>query len=540
MNKKMTSKVLSIILILALSLTTLIGCGSNNENQNEDPGTNLGENPGELPVEPITLTYWSGLSANASTVVKSLNEVTMFKEREKNSNVKIEFQHPSVGSEKEQFNLLIVSKDLPDIMENLSEYPGGPSQAIEDGVIIPLNDLIKEHAPNLQRIIDENPDYAKEMKTDEGVIYSIPSFLDKTYQSTAGPQIRKDLLDKYQLDIPETVDEWEHVLRTLKDKEKMEAPFTGLPNWPHIFAWAYGIQILEDGGFSQVEGKVKFGPAQPEFKDYLTRMNSWYKEGLLDPDFVTIDRKTFDAKVLQNKALGWFGFIGGVMGKLQAAGEESNPEFKIVPTQYPVLNKGDEPKFIRAASIYYPQSSAYITASNKYPEETVKWFDYWFSEEGQMLQNFGVEGITYDLINGYPKYTDLIVNNPDGLSMANALAMHTKASYPAPGMNNDARYLEQFYGLDTQKDAVRIFGQYAENDMKFSMPTGLTPTIEESKEFAKLSADINTLVSEMLIKFIMGASPLDNFDDYVNNLKNMGVDRLVELKQKQLDRYNER
>lgn len=535
MSMKKNRKLLSILIILVLVFTMVIGCAEQTGNNNQ--GTT---GPEPIAEEPIELSYWVALNPNAAQVITSLNDVTMYKTREEMSGAKIKFEHPSVGSEDEQFNLMIVSNDLPDIIENLTTYPGGPNQAIEDGVIIPLNDLIKEHATNLQKILDENPEYAKEIKTDEGVIYAIPALLDKTYRSTAGPMIRKDLLDKYKLDVPETVDEWEHAMRTLKNEENMEAPFTGLLNWPHIFAWAYGIQVTEDGGFYQANDKVKFGPAQPEYKEYLTRMNAWYEEGLLDPDYFTLDRKTFDAKVLQNKALGWFGFIGGILGKLQLAGEEANPEFKLTPTQYPVLNKGDEPKFIRAASIYAPHASAYITSSNEHPEETVKWFDYWFSEEGQMLQSFGVEGVTYTSENGYPKYTDEIMNNSEGLAMANALGKHTRASYGAPGMNNDPRYLEQYYELEQQKDAVRIYGQYADNDTTYSMPSGLTPTVEESKEIAKLSSDINTYVSEMLNKFIMGAESLDKFDDYIKRLEDFGIERLIELKQSQLDRYNAR
>ena len=44
----------------------------------------------------------------------------------------------------------------------------------------------------------------------------------------------------------------------------------------------------------------------------------------------------------------------------------------------------------------------------------MKWLDYAFCKEGHMLFNFGVEGLTYKMVNGYPKYTELITDNPAG------------------------------------------------------------------------------------------------------------------------------
>ncbi|KHF35696.1 hypothetical protein CM49_01937 [Paenibacillus sp. P1XP2] len=46
---------------------------------------------------------------------------------------------------------------------------------------------------------------------------------------------------------------------------------------------------------------MKYGPIQPEYKEFLTTMNKWYKEGLLDKDFAAPNDKLFDAKMTGNQ-----------------------------------------------------------------------------------------------------------------------------------------------------------------------------------------------------------------------------------------------
>ena len=59
-----------------------------------------------------------------------------------------------------------------------------------------------------------------------------------------------------------------------------------------------------------------------------------------------------------------------------------------------------------------------ITTACKYPVEAARWCDWVYSEEGHMYKVFGIEGETYEWVDGFPKFTDLIVNNPDGLSFS--------------------------------------------------------------------------------------------------------------------------
>ncbi len=131
-----------------------------------------------------------------------------YEQYEKKTNVKLEFIHPPAAQEKESFNLMIASQDFPDIVEyGWQGYPGGTQKAIEDKVIVKLNDVVDKYAPELKKFTSENPDIAKQYKTDIGALYVFPALSIEHNDYNAGFILRKDWLDELNLAVPETVDE---------------------------------------------------------------------------------------------------------------------------------------------------------------------------------------------------------------------------------------------------------------------------------------------------------------------------------------------
>ncbi|WP_277679668.1 hypothetical protein [Gracilibacillus dipsosauri] len=213
--------------------------------------------------------------------------------------------------------------------------------------------------------------------------------------------------------------------------------------------------------------------------------------------------------------------------------EEKNPEFKLTPTRHPSLKEGEKAATAHRAHPYEGVHSVAISGSAENPEEIAKWLDYAYSEDGHMLFNFGIEGESYEMIEGYPTYTEEITNNPEGLPMTQALGKFIRASYGGP-LIQDKRYLEQYYELPEQKEAVELWSESAENDI--NMPP-ITLNARESEEFNAIMSDLDTYYDETVIRFIMGEEPLDNFDEFVATLQGMGIERAIELQQSALDRY---
>jgi len=405
-----------------------------------------------------------------------------------------------------------------------------------------LNELIDEFAPNFKKFLDENPEIAKTIKTDNGSIYGFP-FIRGDQQLTInyGAIMRKDWLDKLNLQPPETIDEWETVLTAFRDGDpngngkKDEIPF--LLNWGHVRNHSYNNMIGAWGiaaEFYQVNGKVQFGMIQPEFKEFIETMHRWYQNGLIDPDFAITSRELQDAR-MTNHELGtvhsWAGSGLGAYLNLM----KDDPEFKLVGVQPPSLRKGEISPLAQTGSQFVPTYIAAVTTSAKEPEKIVSWLDFAYGPEGHMLFNFGVEGLTYEMKNGYPTYTDLIMNNPNGLPVAQAMASHFRASWGGPFIQ-DMRYYEQYASSEEQKQAIANWAK-AKNEIAMPM---VTLTAEENQVLSRVMSDVRTYADEIVIKMIMGAEPIDNFDKFVSAIKSFGIEEAIAVQQAALDRYNSR
>ncbi|SFM08735.1 carbohydrate ABC transporter substrate-binding protein, CUT1 family (TC 3.A.1.1.-) [Gracilibacillus orientalis] len=533
-------KALTVLFFLLLFFALIVGCSDNGTSSEETEQETELKDPSEVGY-PESLTYWAELNGNAAQTAQTLNDVRAYQVMEETTGTTIEFKHPSgEGTDiTEQFNLMLASGKLPDMIEyNWRTVPKGPDNAIEDGTIIRLNEIIEDYAPNLNQYLNENPEVKKTVTTDEGNIYTFPFIRgDEKLMVFMGMIIRQDWLDTLDLDTPTTIAEWEEVLKAFKtgdpngNGEQDEVPLLVQPDdFKNIgpFVGAYGIHAQ----FYNDNGTVKYGSIQPEFKEFLTTMNRWYEEGLLDADFAAMDGKLVDAKVTNDQLGSLFGYTGGGIGRFTGLMED-HPTFELSATPHPALEEGGIAATAQKAFPHEGYHSVAISGQAENPEEIAKWLDFAYSEEGHMLFNFGVEGESYEMIDGYPTYTEEITNNPDGLPMSNALGKYIRANYGGP-MIQDVRYVEQYLDLPAQKEAIEIWEETAENNI--NMPP-ITMNSDESDEFNSIMSDLDTYYDETVIRFIMGDEPLDNFDEFVATLEGMGINRAIELQQAALDRY---
>lgn len=495
----------------------------------------------ENPADGGSFTYWCELNTAVSPNFSNLGETPFAKNWMEKTGTQIEFLHPPTGQMKEQFSLIIADGNLPDLMEYnwIVDYPGGPEKAIKDGVIIPLNDVFEKYCPNITKYLEEHPEIDKMIKTDEGNYYAFPFIRgDQRLCYTIGLMLRGDWLEELGLEVPETIDEWHTVLTAFKEKKGATAPYTFeytnqmlLPADPFAFAYktCRSFYIGDDG-------MVHFGAAEPGYKEYLTLMKQWYEEGLIDPDLPTMGFDQVSSKMTNGASGASIGWAGGRLGAWTTAAQVNTPEYKLVPAPYPTVNKGDFPEFGDFDSPYTGRASVAITTCCKDIERAAKLMDYAYGEEGHLAFNFGVEGESYEMVDGYPTYTKKIMESPEGWPIAQAMAAYIRGNYNGPFVQ-DLRYVEQYYVLDEQKQTPEVWG--ATNAIKHVMPP-VTPTAEESKEFSSLMNEINTYRDEMTLKFILGTSELDDFDMYVENLKSMGLERAIEIQNEALKRYQAR
>jgi putative aldouronate transport system substrate-binding protein len=521
----------------------LAGCGRSSGTPVQTPVDTAADTGGFIsyPLQTdVALTWWLDFNNNVSPNFTNLGEAPFGKGLQERTGIKITFQHPPTGGADEQFNLMVADGNLPDIMErNWLNYPGGPEKAISDGVILRLNDIMEKYAPNFTAYLRAHPEVDKMVKTDNGSYYAFPFIRGDTGLLTSrGLMIRKDWLDEMGLQVPETMDEWHTVLTAFKQRKNSPAPFTfeytgsGL-NDVLCFALAYKAP---NGWFVGDDGNVHFGAVEPGRRQYLTTMAQWYKEGLIDPDIGVVQNQQVAAKMTGETSGASMGWLGSRLGVWTNAAKAHNPKYELAAAPVPVLQKGDKPVMGTTELPYSANGTAAITGSCKNVETAARLLDWAYGEEGHLYYNFGIPGESYNLVNGYPAYTDVILKNPNGWPVAQGLGAYVRSVYNGPFVQ-DIRYFEQYMVLPAQKEGYKTWT--VEGSLKYTLPT-ITPTPEESREFARIMNEINTYRDEMELKFILETENLSNWDSYVSTIRQMGLDRATAIYQAALTRYNAR
>ncbi len=277
-------------------------------------------------------------------------------------------------------------------------------------------------APNLKKYLEEHPEIDKQVKLDDGTYYTFPNIYGADNLLTyRGNIVRKDMLDKIGMAVPETIDEWHAVLTKAKNELGLKAPYTSNMDDLLMFASAYGVGpelYVEDG-------VVKFGPYEEGFKNLLTTLNKWYDEGLIDSNIANVDTKIIKQNILNGDTIAAFGNTGGGIGAWTTAFAQAGEKVDLQPAKYAAAAKGEKPFWGHRVSEYMSYGSACITTACKDLDAAYKLLDYGYSEEGRMLFSFGIEGESYEMIDGYPTYTELLTNNPDGKAFGDMLSIYT-------------------------------------------------------------------------------------------------------------------
>ena len=163
----MRAKYLGTALLSTATILTLAACGSSG-----------GASSPDYELTDVSFPLEETVSLKMSTSSSPLapadpNEKLIFQRLEEQSGVNIEWKNYS-SDYIEKRNLDISSGDLPDAMWNAGASDYDLLSWAEDGIIIPLEDLINEHMPNFKKVLDENPEYLAMITAPDGHIYSLP------------------------------------------------------------------------------------------------------------------------------------------------------------------------------------------------------------------------------------------------------------------------------------------------------------------------------------------------------------------------------
>lgn len=351
-----------------------------------------------------------------------------------------------------------------------------------------------------------------------------------------GLAVRQDMLDEMGITtLPETIEEWHDMLVIAKENGVEMPLLTGKNGYSSTapFLSAYGV--LPE--FYQEDGVVKYGPMEEGYREWVQLFHDWYAEGLIDRNFVTTDAAMSADAIYSTtgKSLA-FSVVSFFTGNGYALmGYTDNMNINVVAVPNPVQKKGDQPMAASSNGSSIRGNEIYISASAKNPELVAKWLDYQFSIDGMMLNFYGIEDVTYTTDSGDIEFTDLILNNPDEMSPNDALSLYAIGNGPMRYNQDYNDYLRKgalYY--DEHQDV------WTKNDISKILPNPMSMTSEEGVEYNNLYTAVRTLVEEYTVKFIMGTEPMENYDKFLQQLKQYGVEDCIAYQQAALDRYNRR
>ena len=528
--------------LCAFALTIILfgGCGADSGSQQSAGNSGNQSEEERFTGYPLdtdeTISIWCSAPGGRITALHS--SYTSYDESpfhiglEEMTGVKVDWRAPAAGTDQTQaFNLMLNSDTLPDIIcwDLFSVAP----QYIEEKIIRDLTEEMPLYAPNYWALLQENEHYDKSMKTDDGQYYGFGSFRESTWSATyIGPVIRKDWLEEQNLSVPETMDDWDKVLRTFKDAYNAQFSFAMSRINPGFASGFNAYTSFRPTIYVDDDQKVQFAMAQLEWKEYMAQLHQWYVDEIIDPDSVTLDDAGVRTKVINEKVGASVTAMGQITNWVNDA-EASGSDADWSGAPYPVQNKGDIPCSIQGEDTVAVVEAAVTTSCPDEKLETVlRWLDYGYSEEGYMYWNYGKEGQCYTMVDGVPTYTDVLTKDPEGLNAVLAKYVGTTGR----GLAVQAENMVRQKNVPVAVEAVDIWT--SENRWsEHQYPDGCSQTAGESAEVSSIYSPISTYAEEMALKFLTGEESLDNFDAFIARLDSMNLKRYLEIQQAAYDRF---
>lgn len=318
--------------------------------------------------------------------------------------------------------LLLASNDLPDIpMLDADKYQ---ASAIEGNNLLALDDLVASNGADITKTVPKTVDFSKKFLSDKtGKLYFLPTNAGPDmmgFKPSVGFTIRWDYYK--DLGFPAINNEYDllNVLKQMVDahpKTDDGKPVYGVGGWGADWVlWTYYMPMASVYGYNNFghEGYMYKCDTNEILNNYLDVNSPLWKTvaffnkanqmGIFDPDTFTMKFPDFQAKATAGQELyaaaDW-GF-GDVNGKLQDDGKGSMtiPKgFMTIPLEWGYQFQGAD-QIGRANACYA------ISTNCKTPDRAMDLLNYLWSYDGSRLATSGVEGQTWNMVNGVPTPTD--------------------------------------------------------------------------------------------------------------------------------------
>jgi putative aldouronate transport system substrate-binding protein len=528
------SRKYAVVGALLAGTMTFTACsgGQSGSPEVKDASADFGFQATGFPIvsKPLTLKF----SGTKTALAPDYNTMTVVKNWEKDTNIHVDWQNLPETVFKEKKNLILASGDLPDAFFNTGLTDAEIATYSASGTLIPLENLIEKNAPNLSKLLAARPDIKAAITSSDGHIYSLPSIEELgLVQFPNEIAINTAWLKKLNIPMPKNIAEFHDALLAFKTQDASGTgktiPLSFMPgSWcgdiVDLIAALGGVPDNMDHRIVQ-DDKVIFTPTQDGYKKAIQTLHQWYQEGLIDPESFSQDDKAYLAKgKAATENLG--SFVWWEVPEMVGADRANN--YSLVP----VLEGVDGKRIASQSNNQEIARGAFaITGNNKYPAATMRWADNLYDPVQSAQANWGPIGETLQ-----KDASGLLTQMPAPAGTSEG-ERRQKVAPGGPKANTAENFTTvvapEPRAAERQKTVNENYKPFAGND---GYPSVALST-EELQQITSIETDTTSLVKQNIAKWIVSGGIEQEWDGYVTQLKNIGVEKMVEVYQQAYDRY---
>lgn len=530
---------MAILLAGACSFTSACGSISGGENQDTEassgpaPENAVKDEEKDDTKEQITLDWYINYSWFVTDWGDNLVSRTITEE----TGVNINFITP-IGNEEGKLNALIASDSLPDLI-TIGWWEPQFQQLIQKGMVYALNELADTYDIAFYDAADER---ALEWYTQEdGNVYCYPNSTYspedlEVYDNIPSNQtflVRKDIYEAIgspDMSTPEGFHD------AIVEAVRQFPEINGEPLIPigaHVFdgtgcvSFDQYLQNFLAVPWEDGEGNYYDRNTDPEYIRWLKVFRQLGEEGYLADDIFVDTRTQTSEKIAQGRYFCMF-YQRTDMADQQKLLYQNDPDSIYIAVDGPRNADGDDP--VLPCTTMSGWTVTLISKNCKNPDRAIAFMEYLLSEHGQKLISLGVEGVTYDMVDGRAVLKEEVAD----------LLYSDRLAYDAVYGADDAYWMLQnnVMQLQWQPDLEEPLKQLAEWTYPYTQYLGQYDIVmKENTEVNTVYNNCRKLWGTTLIQLLLAESE-DAFDqilkEYIEERDSLGYALLLEEETRQI------
>lgn len=434
---------------------------------------------------------------------------------------------------KTKISLMMASpEELPDLI-----YIDGKLLAdtyAKSGALVAVDDYLSI-MPNYTKFWNALPEEEREERLSQRRAADGKTYYPQVYgtderQGIRAWMYRKDIFEKHGLQVPETMDELYQVCKELKNLYPDSYPLCmreGLrnlsvmgPQWRPYFCWDIFYDFENDTWC--------YGAAEPEMLEIVEYMKQMVAEGLTPPEFLTINVKTWEELMSTDRGFILPDFAVRV-DNFNTPNRTQNPDYTLAAMVPPKAGTANATHFVNKYNVDPKGYMICNTGDQNRIENAVRLIDWMYSDEAAELLSWGKEGETYEVgEDGEKHYIRPSEGDIEGQYGIFTYGVYLRVD---PKAARDIASQEQQAAIDIALNNTIE---------RYNPALWLGLTDEEEQERDSYNDSIKTYTEEMLSKFILGQEPISKWDGFVAELKNLGIDALLDIYERAYNRVKDK